>query len=165
MPVSLTLFLAAMAASLMVSGSAAIAALRDRHDTRTQCGRQRLAAVGGAVVGHHDLAVEAMIDPQPRERVERIADAMRQRLDLVEARHHDGHVDRRRCGIMPRARVCPYELPMLHVQSQLPSRVPRDRCAERRLRTGQADGVRKGGAGTQIFSRHDVRGRLAAQAI
>ena len=63
----------------------AVAALLDRNDARSEPFGDLLRPVGRSVVGDHDLAGDA----DPLERVQRLADADRDRLRFVQARHHD----------------------------------------------------------------------------
>ena len=50
------------------------------------------AAVDGAVVGNYDLAAQPEFGPQSRQRLEGVADAVRQAVNFIEAGHDNADV-------------------------------------------------------------------------
>ena len=76
---------------------AAVALALNLHHVRAELTRYQLRAVGAPVVGDDDLRGE----PAFGDRVASLRDARGQRLDLVEAGHHERDLDRdrsRACG-------------------------------------------------------------------
>ena len=73
--------------------SGAVSALGHRDHARAGSARERLAAVGAAVVGDDDLAIETEADPDRLDRLARPVDACRDRRRLVQARHDDRDAD------------------------------------------------------------------------
>jgi hypothetical protein len=75
----------------------AVALLGDVNDPDAQLFRDDLGAVGAAVVGDDDLRGQAIA----LDGLLRVLDACSQGFHLVQARHHDRHLDRGRARLDP----------------------------------------------------------------